>query len=137
MSDLDPTATEPAPAAQDPQPSQPSEDEAWAQVLAAWGDEAVHRAYLARFVDLEGLAMAGGRYKAVLAERPDDAMAARMRGEVVKKAMVYGMAALPRTRRRELPRWARRLVTLLALLGGAAAVGFAAGLVRRLLGVGS
>ena len=57
----------------------------------------MHRAYLRRFTDLEGFAVAGGRYRAVLAERPGDAVALRMRDELVKRATVYGLATLPRT----------------------------------------
>ena len=37
---------------------------AWAEILCAWEDEARHLAYLARFPDLEGLAVAGGRVAA-------------------------------------------------------------------------
>jgi hypothetical protein len=75
----------------------PSEEEAWAAVLAAWGDEAVHRAYLAGLSDLEGLARAGARYRAVLSERPADPVAARFRDEIVKRATVVGLSSLPRT----------------------------------------
>ncbi|HEY6098405.1 MAG TPA: hypothetical protein VIW03_03180 [Anaeromyxobacter sp.] len=75
----------------------PAEEAAWAEVLLAWEDEERHRAYLARFSDLEGLALAGRRYRDVLAERPDDAIAARLRDEVVKRAMAQGLASLPRT----------------------------------------
>jgi hypothetical protein len=74
-----------------------AEDAAWAEVLAGWDDEARHRAYLARFDDLDGLATAGGRYRAVLAERPGDAVAARFRDEVVRRAMAQGLASLPRS----------------------------------------
>ena len=69
---------------------------AWAEVLAAWGDEARHRAYLARFQDLDGLASAGRRYRAVLAERPGDPVAARFRDEVLRRAVAQGLASLPR-----------------------------------------
>jgi hypothetical protein len=99
-----------------------SEEEAWAAVLAAWGDEAAHRAYLARFADIEGLAVAGGRYKGVLDARPDDAMALRMRGEVLKKATVYGLAALPRTPPPAVSRTAKRLRMMAALSFGGLAV---------------
>lgn len=101
MSEADPTA---------PAPSDPSEEEAWSLVLASWGDEATHRAYLARFTDLEGLALAGARYRAVLAERPQDPAALRMREELLRRATVVGLASLPRTRRRELPVAVKRLV---------------------------
>jgi hypothetical protein len=95
-----------------------SEEEAWAEVLAAWSDEAAHRRYLGRFPSIEALAVAGGRYKAVLDERPDDAMAVLMRGEIVKKATAYGLAALPRTPA-EPPRNVRRMRIALALAAGA------------------
>jgi hypothetical protein len=93
MSELESSAAGP-PASE---PATIAEDQAWAAVLAAWDDEAVHRRYLARFTDVEGLAIAGGRYREVLAARPGDGVAERMRGEILKKATVYGLAALPRT----------------------------------------
>ncbi len=76
---------------------EPPDAEAWAEVLAGWEDEARHRAYLDRFGNLDGLAMAGGRYRAVLAARPGDPIAARFRDEVVGRAMAQGLAALPRS----------------------------------------
>ena len=80
------------------------EDEAWAEVVLAWDDEAAHQRYLARFQSLEALVVAGGRYKAVLAEKPDDALAQRMRAEVLKKATAYGFAAKIRISfRRSIP----------------------------------
>src|SRR5512142_1411047 len=97
MSDLDARAGAPAPAAPAASGPEAAEPEAWAAVVAAWSDEDAHRRYLARFVDLEGLSRAGARYKAVLDARPEDEVAQRMRAEVVKKAMIYGMAAFPRT----------------------------------------
>jgi hypothetical protein len=119
-------------------PAGPSEEEeAWSLVLASWEDEAAHRAYLGRFSDLAGCAVAGGRYRAVLAERPQDAVALRMRDEVVKKATVLGLSSLPRTRRAEAPRWRRRFVMLIALVGGVAAVAAAGGALVRLMGAGS
>ncbi len=69
---------------------------AWAEVLAGWHDEARHRADLARFEELEGLATAGRRYRDALAARPGDAIAARFRDEVLKRAVAHGLAALPR-----------------------------------------
>jgi hypothetical protein len=109
-----------------------SEAEAWARVLAAWGDEAAHRAYLAGFDDLAGMTVAGGRYRAVLAQRPDDRVAARMRDEVVKRATVYGLAAMPRTPVPAAnPAW-KRLRMGAALLFGAAAVWAVVQLVRLL-----
>jgi hypothetical protein len=87
-------------AADAPAPGHPGlegEPEAWAAVLAAWEDEAGHRAYLDRFADLEGLAVAGGRYRAALEARPGDPLAARFRDEVLKRATAQGLAALPRS----------------------------------------
>jgi hypothetical protein len=100
----------------------PAEADAWADVLAAWDDDARHRAYLARFTDLDGLAAAGRRYRDVLAERPADPVALRWRDEVVKRATVAGLAALPRTRPPSgAPRWAKPLaVALLVVLVAAA-----------------
>ncbi len=80
-----------------------AEAAAWAGVVAAWNDEARHRAYLARFDDLAGLAVAGGRYRAALAARPRDPVAARFRDEVLRRAVAHGLASLPRTEP-ELPR---------------------------------
>ncbi|WP_242392083.1 hypothetical protein [Anaeromyxobacter oryzisoli] len=97
-----------APAAAPPDP----EPEAWARVVAAWGDEKVHQEYLARFRDLEGLAVAGGRYRAVLDARPDDAVARRFRDEVVKRATAAGLALVPRTR---LPAVAPRALKVVAI----------------------
>lgn len=74
-----------------------AEETAWAEVLQAWGDEGIHRDYLARFSDLEGLAVAGRRYRDALAAHPDDPVAARFRDEVLKRAMVQGLVSLPRT----------------------------------------
>lgn len=100
-----------------PDPAELAEAAAWGAVLAAWEDEAAHRAYLARALDLDGLARAGRRYRAVLAERPDDAIAARFRDEVVRRAMVQGLAALPRSAPPgRLPRW----IAILVLGGGSA-----------------
>ncbi len=109
-----------------PAPPAPDEPRAWAEVLAAWGEEAAHRAYLARFSDLEGLAQAGRRYRAVLAERPGDPLADRMRAEIVKRATVVGLSSLPRTApprvdARRVPRWVLWSVgTVLAALAWAA-----------------
>lgn len=98
-----------------------AEAEAWARVLAGWDDDAAHRAYLARFADLEGLAVAGGRYRAVLAGRPGDAVAARYRDEVVRRATVQGLALLPRTVPRAPGRLKRALYLAVVLALGAAA----------------
>lgn len=104
-------------------PDAQEEARAWAAVVAAWEDEAAHRAYLARFSDLDGLARAGGRYRAVLVERPADAVAARWRDEVVKRATVQGLAMLPRTAApAALPRWVKVWgYSVLASLGAWAA----------------
>jgi hypothetical protein len=121
-----------------PSPTASSEEEAWSRVVASWGDEAAHRAYLARFTDLEGFAVAGGRYRAVLTERPQDAMALRMREELVRKATVVGLATLPRTVRKEkeMPVAVKRLIMVLALAFGSAAV-WAVYRLIVLLGAGS
>ena len=74
-----------------------AEQAAWAQVLLAWDDEARHRSYLDGFPDLEGLAVAGRRYRDALAEHPGDPIATRFRDEVLKRAMVQGLASIPRT----------------------------------------
>jgi len=122
---MTPDAPPPAPGAPAPPaeaaPSDPSgEPLAWAGVVAAWGDEAAHRAYLARFGDLDGLTRAGRRYRAVLAERPGDPVALRFRDEVVKRATVQGLALLPRTAPPPaVPRWVKGV--LVSLLGSALA----------------
>jgi hypothetical protein len=125
-----------ADATPEPAPGLPSEEEAWAAVRAAWGDDAAHRAYLARFSDLEGLAVAGRRYRDALVAAPADPVAARWRDEVMKRATVAGLAQLPRSAPAPAaPPWVRRAVwvaagvllvllaawtvrTALALLGG-------------------
>jgi hypothetical protein len=89
------------------------EPDAWARVLRSWNDEAAHRAYLDRLLDLEGLAVAGGRYRAVLARRPDDPFAMRHRDEIVKRATVQGLALLPKVKP---PRWSPRTTKRLAYL---------------------
>lgn len=113
-----------------------SEEEAWAGVRAAWSEETVHRAYLGRFQSLEALAVAGNRYKAVLAERRDDAMALRMRAEILKKATAYGLAALPRTVA-EPSKNLRRFRLALALAAGSAAAWAAFKLAALLMGAWS
>ncbi len=104
-------------------PENVPEEAAWAELLRAWDDEACHRAYLARFSDLEGLAVAGRRYREVLAARPGDPVAARFRDEVVKRAMVQGLVSLPRTPpRARLPRPLVKALVYTAAAGlGAAA----------------
>ena len=110
-----------------------TEEDAWREVVTRWEDEEAHRGYLASFADLEGLAAAGRRYRAVLEARPGDPVAARWRDEIVKRAMVQGLAQLPRTAAPlALPPWARRLLAavVLGLLGLVAILA-----VVRLLGV--
>jgi hypothetical protein len=112
-------APEPAPAA----PAAPAgggEEEAWAEVLAHWDDEVVHRTYVARFGDLEGLGVAGRRYRDVLARRPADRMAQRLRDVILKKATALGLAALPRTvSKEESPRVRKVKLALMFVLGAA------------------
>jgi len=74
-----------------------AEAAAWAEVEARWGDPAAHRAYLARFTDLDGLAAAGRRYRAALEARPGDEVALAMKAEILKRATVVGLSLLPRT----------------------------------------
>src|SRR5512140_636984 len=104
--------------APEPSEAEVAEAAAWAEVASGWEDEARHRAYLARFQDLEGLATAGRRYRDVLAVRPDDPIAARFRDEVLKRAIAHGLASLPR-QAPELPR-ARLAVRVAAgvVIGG-------------------
>jgi hypothetical protein len=128
--ELHPDPAPPPPAAP------PSEEAAWAEVLATWSDEAAHRRYLALFQSLEALAVAGARYKAVLDERPDDAMARLMRGEIVKKATAYALATLPRTPS-AVSKGTRRLRLAVALLAGVTAVWAAFKLAALLLGARS
>lgn len=123
---IDPAPSEdaPAPARDEAGAGQAATDEAaWAEVLAGWEDEARHRAYLDRFTDLEGLAVAGRRYRDALAHRPGDPVATRWRDEVVKRAMVQGLASTPRTTAAPASRRAavRALVFFVALALGAAA----------------
>lgn len=108
-----------------------AEEAAWAEVLRAWDDEARHRTYLARFPDLEGLAVAGWRYREILAARPSDATAVRWRDEVVKRAMVQGLVSLPRT---AAPPRAPRTLVRAVVLAFALALGAAAWWVVRALG---
>ena len=99
------------------------EAEAWEEVLGRWEDDEAHRAYLARFSDLEGLAQAGLRYRERLAERPGDPVALRFRDEIVKRATVQGIAQLPRAAPpRQLGPGARRALLAALLLAAALSV---------------
>jgi hypothetical protein len=115
----------PVPAGAAPPAPAEGEPEAWAEVLSGWGEDQAHRAYLARFGDLDGLALAGRRYREVLAERPGDATALRWREEILRRAAAHGLARLPRTwPPRELPRGLRRALLAALLAGAAATVGW-------------
>jgi hypothetical protein len=129
-------AEEPAAAAPEPAAAPaPSEEEAWAAVVAAWDDEAAHRAYLDRLADLEGLAVAGGRYRAVLRARPDDPVAPRRLDEIVKRATVVGLASLPRTAPAKAPRAVgRKLLVAASFAFGSAAAWAVWRLAQALLG---
>jgi hypothetical protein len=96
-----------------------AEAQAWDDVVRAWADEARHRAYLDRFTDLEGLASAGRRYRAVLVDRPADPVALRWREEVVRRATVSGFAAIPREKPAwsGVPRWLKALVIAVGVAG--------------------
>ncbi len=99
-----------------------AEEAAWAEVLHAWGDEASHRAYLDRFADLDGLAVAGRRYREALAARPGDLIAARFRDEVVRRAMARALVSPPRAEpaRREPRTLLRAVLALVAVALGVA-----------------
>jgi hypothetical protein len=101
------------------EPDRGDEARAWAEVLAGWEDDAVHRAFLDRHGDLDGLARAGGRYRGVLDARPDDPVARRWRDEVVRRATAAGLASIPREAPAvpRVPGWIRP--AFLALLGAA------------------
>lgn len=85
---------------------------AWADLAGRWEDRAAHRALLAACPDLESLAEAGRRYRAVLVDRPADAVALEMKQEILKRATVIGLSQLPRTRLPNLQAgvWPRRLL---------------------------
>jgi hypothetical protein len=70
----------------------------------------------------------------VLAERPGDPVALRMRDELVKKATIVGLASLPRTPPGETNPWVRRAKSLLIACLAAAIVGLVAALIRQLFG---
>jgi hypothetical protein len=116
-------------------PADAGEEPAWSALLAAWDDEAAHRAFLARAGDLEALARAGARYREVLATRPGDAAALRGRDEVLRRATALGLAELPRAPdRRPVPsavKWG-----VVAILAGTL-IGAAAWVVWTLIGLGA
>lgn len=115
-------------------PADPSEEAAWAELRARWGDPEAHRVFLARFADLEGLARAGARYRAVLAERPGDPEAARGRDEVLRRATVVGLASMPRPAPPPAASpWMRRGVIATLVLGAAAVLAF---VLLQLVGTG-
>ncbi len=98
------------------------ETKAWAEVLGRWDDEGAHRAYLARFPDLEGLAVAGRRYRDALAARPGDPVAARFREEVLRRATAQALMGVQRLPAREVPRNLGRALFFVAAAALAAAL---------------
>lgn len=111
------------------------EEAAWSALVAAWGDEAAHRAFLGRSLDLEGLARAGARYREALAVRPGDAAALCARDEILRRATALGLAELPQAPARPpvspAVRWA-----VVAILAGTL-LGAAAWVVWTLVGLGA
>lgn len=99
-------------------PAAPDDDAAWAGLRARWDEPAAHRAFLVACADLEALARAGARYRTALQERPDDAIAAAGRDEVLRKATILGLAAVPRTAPpAPVSPWVKRgLLSVLAVL---------------------
>jgi hypothetical protein len=100
------------------------EEGAWAELRARWDDPLAHRAFLSRCVDLDALARAGALYRAALQAEPGDPVAAAGRDEVLRKATVLGLAAVPRTAPpASMSPWVKRgvLAALAVLLLGAAA----------------
>jgi hypothetical protein len=82
------------------------EERGWEELRARWSDDEAHRAWLAGFVDLEGLARAGQRYRAHLTANAGDPVAGRWLEEVLKRATALGFASLPRTTPPPaIPRW--------------------------------
>ncbi|HEU4383254.1 MAG TPA: hypothetical protein VFR85_07075 [Anaeromyxobacteraceae bacterium] len=100
------------------------DDAAWSALLSRWDDEEAHRAYLARFADLDGLAGAGSRYRQVLSERPGDAVALRWRDEILRRATAQGLSQLPRF---SPPRPSSKAYRWAVLAGMIGAVALAAG----------
>jgi hypothetical protein len=94
------------------EPGAPSTEAAWAELARRWDDPAAHRELLAACADLEALAEVGRRYRAVLETRPGDPRALEMKGEILKRATVIGLAQLPRTRLPNIQAgvWPRRLI---------------------------
>jgi hypothetical protein len=98
--------------------NEPSIEAAWAELARRWDDPAAHRQLLAGCADLESLAEVGRRYRAVLEARPADPMALQMKGEILKRATVIGLALLPRTRPPAFSTgvWPRRIMLAGAML---------------------
>jgi hypothetical protein len=103
-----------------------AEARAWEEVVRAWEDEARHRAYLDRQASLDGLAVAGRRYREALEARPGDPVALRWRDEVLRRATVAGLSLLPRVKPVALraPRWTRPVA--LVVVGVLLVLAFAA-----------
>ena len=116
ISDLPPS--EPAAA---PEP-RAADEVAWAEVLARWEDDEAHRGYLSRQPGLDGLAVAGRRYREALAARPGDPVAVRWREEILRRATMLGLAALPRTGPPRRASAVRRIATAVVLALVAAVV---------------
>lgn len=101
------------------------EDEAWAAVTAHWQDEEAHRAYLGARADLDGLAEAGRRYRAAMERDPADAVAARWRDEVIRRASVIALAQLPRTKAPSQRPGLRRAVVVALIVAFLVAIAYA------------
>lgn len=95
--------------------SHPPIEAAWDELTRRWDDREAHLSLLAACTDLDALAEVGRRYRAVLEERPTDPVAREMKGEILKRAAVIGLAQLPRTKPPVMRSgvWPRRL-----MLGG-------------------
>ena len=85
------------------------EERGWETLRERWTDDAAHRDWLAGFTDLDGLARAGQRYRAVLLAQPGEPVAERWRDEILRRATALGLATLPRTAPPPpIPRWVTR-----------------------------
>jgi hypothetical protein len=94
------------------EPGDPSLEAAWAALRPRWEDREAHLALLAGCTDLPALAELGRRYRTELEARPTDALALEMKGEILKRATIVGLAQLPRTRLPDVQAgpWPRRLL---------------------------